>query len=139
MDLPRWDRVSESGQSGMYFWQCYLGEVWRLVGVGGKEAAEGGVKGTGGREGRRRVGNHSSTPLPPAGRELRQLCAQKSVLVTKGCSGERPSSWSRSCPGNPDRTGRPPGDPQSGHLSSWNWTFSSASSTFPCTHVHTPT
>lgn len=79
MDLPRWDRVSESGQSRMFFWQCYLGEVWRLVGVGGKEAAEGGVKGTGGREGRRRVGNHSSTPCPPSRERAGDSCALRKV------------------------------------------------------------
>lgn len=33
--------------------------------AGGKETAEGGVRGTGGREGRRRVGNHS-VQYPPA-------------------------------------------------------------------------
>lgn len=59
--MPRWN--SESGQGGDVLTLL----AWGEVGAGrGKEAAEGGVKGTGGREGGRRVGNHS-IPTPSSG------------------------------------------------------------------------
>lgn len=62
--------VSESGQSRMSSGQCYWEEMWGFRGVSGKEAAEGGVKGAGGRESGRRVGNHSLTPSLTSSRRL---------------------------------------------------------------------
>ena len=70
MDSSRWDSEQVRAERNV-FWASVTGKRCRGLGggVSWKEAAEGGVKGAVGREGGRRVENHSLPPSLTSSRE----------------------------------------------------------------------